>query len=260
MKIIAIDTEFNKSKKILSLGTYTEEKQEEFYFQNKVDKYTYPIHCLKGSFLRDYGEHYDTKNFNYIFQEYQYIIGFDIFQDLSVMNVSKAGVMYGEHKIIDLKIVLNAIGENCCLSSLIEFSNVDIRNSGLIHTSSFDAQVTYEAFLTLYKKSGKTDFSEFLYRAAQLTNAVVFGQEWEKEDLIYNYFNFKIFIDKTNLKFDSYNKFYKYEGFIYVYNKDICTYRFPEKYLTEKLVFQENKDIFFPKIGVKFKDNISGGL
>lgn len=267
MKILSLDSEFNKNKEILSLGLYIENHLEsEFYFSNNVDKYTYKIHGLKNDFLKKYGRKYSYNNFKYI-EKFDYIVGFDIMQDLEVMKVPKIGSLYSKKKVIDLKIIINSQDLEISLESLLNI--VDIKNT-LIHTAFFDAKLTLLALKEIYKRSKCRDsglqdsFENFLSKSADLTYSKSYGQAWEYDECKYNFYKINLkkedLSEKINIDFNLL-KYYQQGGYVYVLNENLCVYRFPLEYLSKKINFSIKHDLIeFPKIGIKFKDDLTGGL
>jgi len=268
--LIAIDTEFNKDKKILSLGVYSEKIKGEYYFKNKVDKYTYQVHCLKNDFLKEYGKVYNKEDFNFIF-EHDYIIGFDIYQDLHVLDYRKKDTLYTKNKIIDLKILINAFNLNCSLNDLICVFDIKVE-SALLHSAYFDAKLSYEVLFKIYEtfKSSFKDFESFLHISSKLTFSHKFGYSWEYDDISYNYFlknnksvenlkeKFQKYKDNNNKSFEQ--KIFTDNEFIYVFKNDMCEFKFPKKFLNKDIDIEYNKDIDYPKIGIKFKYEITGGI
>jgi len=262
MNLVAIDTEFNSENKILSLGIYSEKIQLEDYFNNKVDKYTYEIHCLPGFFLNDNGKKYSSYDYSFIF-DYDFVTGFDISQDLSALKIKKINSLYISNKIIDLKIIINSLGVQYSLSDLYEGLSITDNNSGLKHSSFFDAKMTYLSLVKIFEFSNFSDFNDFLIECAKLTSAHYLNLEWEKEDIIYRYFSFSLEILKSNNinsnKKDNIRHFLR-GNYVYTFNDNCCIYRFPEKYLKKKITYSEKCDFIFPDIGVKFNNELVGGF
>jgi len=258
MKIISIDTEFNNKNEILSLGVYSEEIKKELYFNNSVDKYTFEIHGLTNSFLKDYGKCFQLKDHDYIF-EHDYIIGFDIFQDMKAMKVNKINNLFISNKIIDLKIIINALNIHCSLSNLFNGLSLDNTSCDLTHTAYYDAKITHLSLVEIFNISNYDNFDLFLKNCAKLTSSHYLSLEWDKEDTIYNDFNFCL---KLNFKQENHNvdkiNFLLKDKFIFVFYNNKCKYRFPKKYLKKNIAFSNDNKFNFPAIGVKFKADLIG--
>ena len=258
MKIIALDTEFNSKKEILSLGLYSNDSiKKEIYFSNNVDKFTYKIHCLKSDFLLNEGLSYKKSDYDFI-EDYDYIIGFDIIQDFETLQFKKYGKLYHDKKVIDLKIVLEALNISVSLDTML--SVVDIKDS-LMHSAYFDAKLTYKSFEKLFELSEIDSLDIFLIKCAELTYSKEFDQAWLFDTLKYSFPKINLKKDQLEKPIKNINKLdiFLNGDFIFLFHNEDCMFRFPKKYYNgDTSNIQIKEDI--PNIGIKFKDSISGGI
>ena len=267
IKLIAIDTEFNSNRELLSLGYYSKNNKGEIYFKNKVDSRTFKIHCLPYSFLEKTSEKNNfLKEFNKkITNDYNYIIGFDIYTDLEVIGLRKIGKLYSDKKIIDIKSLFDAISLQV---SLFDFSDFVKLNDSLLHTSFFDSKLTFKLIDFFYEKIFKFNgfsFEDYLSFLSNLTYVFNFGQVWDKEEIslelnfLQDYFkSFK----RLEKKEDKIDLIILKDKKIFIFNKNKeCLYLFDFIYFNsennyEIFNIEEHSDYIFPEIGNKFLKNL----
>lgn len=251
IKIVALDTEYNSRREILSLGLFNNYIAEDYYFNNKVDSITKSIHGLEYSFLKKFDSYKSEKYLTNILS-YDYLVGFDIYSDLEVLKISKIESLYSKFKIIDIKFIYSYLGLNLSLeklSSLIKFN-------GIIHTSLGDSQITFKLMLFLYKScQDKFSYEVFLSKLAQLTYHSFLGCQWEK-DLIESEFSFLInkfnVIDLKNVIPEK-EDIILFNNDIYIFNGKKCIFRFPFEYLNKGIVYIE-KEVDSFGLGYKFNE------
>lgn len=236
--MIAIDTEYNSKKEILSLGISSIDETLEYYFNNVVDSKTVKIHCLIQDFLKE--NHFlDIESLRKEILTHDYIIGFDVYSDLKVLDLKKAERLYSDFKVIDIKYIFNVLGFNCSLSSLSYL--VDI--CGLPHSASYDSELTLKLYLYLEELSGMKDFK---LNMAELTYHCLFGNDYERDEIISSILFLKEKIPK-NIEIDNCQfkeKVIKlYDDYIHVLVGQVCLSRFPYKYFNKKISHEFSKDI-----------------
>lgn len=145
-KIIAFDTEYNKNKEILSLGLATNDTLNEFYFKNIVDKYSFKIHNLAHSFLMKNGSDFNKQkdNIHNMILSFNYIVGFNLEEDLNVLKFRKLTYLYSNHNLIDLKILFDLLGFSCSLVKIGNIFNLNklIQKDLSPHNASYDSKLT----------------------------------------------------------------------------------------------------------------------
>ena len=211
-KIISIDLEFNKDKEVLSAGILQVEKGtlrsiNEFFFENKVDKYTYKIHGLSEDFLKKNStKGIKESDLRDMIKDSNYIVGFDLRNDFVALNMN-SNLMYGGRKAIDIKYILSFFDIKGSLESVSKKLGIFSKCKGMfpIHTSIMDSLLSYlifEYFFVFISSEKKIDKKEILKDLADMSSYSYFSEPW-----MYDYHYEKYFslyrelkkIDKINI-------------------------------------------------------------
>ena len=252
--VVAIDTEYNSKREILSLGLFSPNTKKEIFFNQSVDSFTLKIHGIPAFFLEDKNKY--SKDICKDIFDYTYVLGFDIYSDLEVLQVDKINKKYSEYKVIDLKNVLSALSINKSLSKL----SMELNICDLKHSSYTDSKSTYLIFEHIYSFfKQRYSFSEFCSLSAKLTESFLLGNSCEKDNLIYEFsflesvslFNIK----EKNVKAIFNNQKYIYNNYAYIFKNGYLESRFPSIYLSNKSDFEivDNINSELDKfIGIKF--------
>jgi len=237
-KVLAIDTEYNSRREILSLGLFSEKSSSETFFRNKVDKKSFSFHGIPLFFSN---EQQSFKDFNLnLILDYEFILGFDIYRDLEVLNIASIEKLYTDKRIIDLKLIFNACGFN---GSLHDLSSI-FKISEIPHSSYSDAKSTYLIFFELFKEfENKMSILEFYELCSNLTKLTTVGPAWERDSLL---FNFDFLMDKfkvlnLELKKEEKKDIIRINDNILVYLGESLLYRFPFKFLSEEISYTTKK-------------------
>jgi hypothetical protein len=243
---IAIDTEYSKDRKILSLGIYSDTITDEIYFKNKVDKITFEIHGLPDFFLKENGVlDSEIKKYNSLISDFDFIIGFDISNDLEILNFKKIDSLFMNNKIIDIQKILHSINITGTLSKLVESFNIDCGKNNILHSAFTDSKSTYLLFEKIKMLTGKDDLF-----FAELTTAIYYSMYFDIDRLSY-----ELNILNNHLSFLNSNSIIKdylfSDNYAYCFINNKCVYRFPVKYFNYDSKFKKiNYD--FDIIGIKF--------
>lgn len=273
-KIIAFDTEYNRNKEILSLGLATNNSLTEIYFKNNVDKYSFRIHNLAHSFLNKIGLDFKSEKnkLHSMLLSYDYLVGFNIEEDLHVLHFKQFSFLYSNHNFIDLKILFDILGYS---ASLVKIGNIFDLNKELQknlspHNASYDSHLTLLILNEIIKlsKEVKLNENDLLSDLKELTKLKYFKHNHELDSYANKFKWLKLKLDKIiklkgiSLKNDIlFNDNLK---FIYIKNEDIyilnnnheICYKMPLKFIDmNKFVSFEKIDNFIVKhdnIGYRF--------
>lgn len=249
-KLIAIDTEYSKYRKILSLGLYSSELHEEIYFKNDVDLLTFNIHGLPDFFLKENGRNVtEIDKYKDLILSNDYIIGFDINHDLEVCGIKRSSKLFMNKKIIDIKLILNSININLSLEMSAKAFGIPDNKNSLLHTSSYDAKLS---FMVLTKILEITNTS--LSLLAELTTAVFYSSYWEIDDLSYNLRSISKKLQKNKEETECKVDYLMSENYVYVFQNGSCLYKFPRKYFNGDDKFKQI-EYDFNIVGNKFSKN-----
>lgn len=265
INLVAIDTEFNTRGDLLSLGLANHEFKTDFFVKNKVDKRSFVFHGLAEDFLKENGmdQKQIQKAVNSIENKFDIIIGFNILKDLQVIGIKKISSLYQDRKIIDIKCVLDLYRKKHSLFSLAKILDINVKNSSLEHSSSYDAMLTYSVFLKFLEiemEKGK-DYMTIINDLTLLTTSYY----WEvRSDIDRMCSSFEGIEDRVIERNDTklispITSYFIKDNFIcFLNNNNEPKYRFPIKYLEKgklhKYDLHENN--LLEVSGVKFYDKV----
>ncbi len=273
-KIVAFDTEYNKNKEILSLGLATNNSLQELYFKNNVDKYSYQIHNLAHSFLNKEGLDFKVEKHKIHSKilSFQYIVGFNIEEDLHVLKFKQLSILFANNNFIDLKILFDLIGFS---ASLVKIGNIFDLNKELLkdlspHNASYDSKLTLLILNEIIRlsKEARVSEQELLSDLKELTKLKHFKYSHELDSYANKFKWLKIKIEKqlkiksislkNNIHFNENLKYFfldKSNIYILNNNNEIC-YKMPLSYIDlNKLIDLEKNQNFsvkYNEIGYRF--------
>lgn len=272
--ILAFDTEYNKNKEILSLGLATNNSLNEIYFKNIVDKYSFKIHNLANSFLNKKGLNFseEKEKIHNEILSFDFIVGFNLEEDLSVLKFKKITHLYANHNFIDLKILFDYLGFS---TSLVKIGNLFDLNKLIQkdlspHNASYDSKLTLLILNKIIDFGKENNINEFelLNNLKTLTTLKHFKYIHELDSFITKFKWLKLIIKelikykKISLKDNiEINEFLTYihindsDIFILNNNFEIC-YKMPILFVNLDLLIDLKKidklDIKYKEIGYRF--------
>ena len=256
--VLSIDTEFNNQKEILSLGLYSTDISEELYFKNRSNDSSLRVHGLITEFLMDSGQEYRFSSVKKFFDQKEYFLAYGIDHDLQCLSIPKKGSLYMTNKIIDLRVLIVALGMDGTLSDLQHTLGINMGQSQLIHSAYFDAKLTFKILEKIFSLSHFGNVNDFLLKASALTTATHLGNNWEMDDIIHEHFSFSVPSRKKIGEDTSSVQYVKKNGFVHVIKGKVCTHRFPTKYLSADIKFlNDSSDLLLPDIGIKFDNRLT---
>jgi len=243
IKLVAIDTEFNKKGELLSIGASNHDFKIDFFIKNKVDKKSYQFHGLAEDFLKKHGM--DTKEIknirNSLMKEFDVFIGFGILKDLQVLEFNKISTLYENNRIIDIKCILDLYSKNRKLTDLANDLDIEKQiNSAIKHSSSYDSMITYLIFFKIFEIEYNNDYSyfeQYIKDFTNLTKAYYWNNHFELDNFISTFSKTEKELKSNNKEKEKNQKlrYYIENDFIYfINNMKKIEYRFPNEYVEEK--------------------------
>jgi DNA polymerase III epsilon subunit-like protein len=270
-KIIAIDTEYNNSKRILSFASYNGSTLNEIFFKNSVDKFSFKIHGIAQDFLEDKFFFKDKeKEIKSDLLSYEYIVGFDIKHDLQVLGFTNADYLCESTKIIDLRFVFLYLGISLSLSDIFQSMSLKVMKTLISHTAIHDSFITFKILELIINFANIEGISKenVLNDMANISSSHYLNKDMNGLSWLFKYLSKINFMRYSQ---DLVPEYYNFnQDFISFFSShEELIYRFPVKYLNVSSLndlkeIQLNKNIFlsikFSKKYVSKKVNLYKGV